>query len=70
MSIGMIFSGLLNARQNKEITNLENQVEYLQEGYEDMDRSLDCVIAFKGELKTNDRAKGCLLPNGSWEAPN
>ena len=54
--------------QAYEIKELKSQVIYLKEGYDDMDRSLDCVIAWKGQIKqTGFNSKACLLPNGVWE---
>ena len=53
--------------QAYEIQELKTQITYLKEGYEDMNDSLDCVLAFKGEITIQD-GRGCLLPNGIWEA--
>ena len=69
LHLTLILVIIVNFMQTNRIDRLERQVEYLKEGYDDMDRSLDCIIAFEGKLERirEGRGLGCLLPNGVWE---
>ena len=68
LQLAVIVSLFIIICQAYEIQELKTQITYLKEAYEDMNESLDCVLAFEGKIVTLQEGRACLLPNGVWEA--